>query len=91
MDMIRLPPDFKDFLRLFNENRVEYLVVGGYAVSYHGYPRTTADIDLWIAVAPTNARKVLKSVNDFGLSHSRFVVAGLDREPMRVERFVVRV
>ena len=35
---IKLPPDFKEFLRLLNENNVHYLVIGGYAVDYHGYP-----------------------------------------------------
>jgi len=47
--MIRLPPDFKDFLRLLNSHRVEYLLIGGYAVAYHGYPRPTGDMDIWQA------------------------------------------
>ena len=44
--------DFRDLLRLFNEKRVEYLVVGGYAMSAHGHPRYTGDIDLWILTSP---------------------------------------
>ena len=44
--MSRLPDDFKDFLRLLNVHHVEYLVIGGYAVGYHGYPRATADLDV---------------------------------------------
>ena len=43
MATIQLPPDFKEFLKLLNSNKVEYLVVGGYAVNYYGYPRATAD------------------------------------------------
>jgi hypothetical protein len=43
---IELPKDFKEFLKLFNEKNVKYLLVGGYAVGYYGYPRATNDIDL---------------------------------------------
>ena len=49
MATILLPPDFKDFLRLLHSSAVEYLVVGGYAVGYHGYPRATGDLDIWVA------------------------------------------
>ena len=49
MATIQLPLDFKEFLKLLNAHRVEYLLVGGYAVGYYGYPRATADLDLWIA------------------------------------------
>ena len=48
MGTSRLPPDFKDFLKLLNSKQVEYLLVGGYAVGYHGYSRATADMDVWI-------------------------------------------
>lgn len=44
--MIPLPPDFIEFLRLLNDHQVEYLLIGGYAVGYHGYPRATADMDI---------------------------------------------
>ncbi len=40
--------DFKEFIELLNSNRVKYLVVGGYAVALHGYPRYTKDLDIWI-------------------------------------------
>lgn len=48
MVMIPLPSDFSEFLRLLNEFDVKYLLVGGYAVGYHGYVRATADMDVWI-------------------------------------------
>ncbi len=41
-----LPLDFKEFLKLLNAKGVEYLLIGGYAVGYHGYPRATNDIDI---------------------------------------------
>ena len=55
MEKIGLHPDFKDFLKLLNSHNVEYLLVGGYAVGYHGYPRATGDMDIWVAVSESNA------------------------------------
>ena len=60
-----LPSDFKDFLRLLNSKQVEYLLIGGYAVGYYGYPRATADIDIWIAINQTNAGKVVDVIQEF--------------------------
>jgi hypothetical protein len=61
-----LSPDFKEFLKLLNKQEVEYLVVGGYAVVIHGYPRLTGDIDLWIKPTIENSRKVVKVLEQFG-------------------------
>jgi len=66
MATIQLPPDFKEFLRSLNAHKVEYLLIGGYAVSYHGYPRATADMDIWIAVHPANADRVVAALKEFG-------------------------
>ncbi len=68
MAMIQLPPDFKEFLKLLNSHRVEYLLVGGYAVGYHGYPRATGDMDLWVAVRQNNAEKLVVVLREFGLN-----------------------
>ena len=62
----RLPPDFREFLKLLHGARVEYLLVGGYAVGYYGYPRATMDMDVWIAVHPNNAAKVSEVMRRFG-------------------------
>ena len=67
MAEIELHPDFKDFLRLLNSHAVEYLLVGGYAVGYHGYPRATGDMDVWIAVSESNAQKAAIVLRDFGM------------------------
>jgi len=64
-----LPEDFRDFLKLLNKHRVEYLLIGGYAVFYHGYPRATEDIDFWVAISPDNAQKLVQVMQDFGLSN----------------------
>ena len=66
MAMTRLPPDFKEFLKLLNDHDVEYLLIGGYAVGYHGYPRATADMDIWIAMTPVNADRIVKVLKEFG-------------------------
>ena len=66
MAVNRLPPDFREFLKLLHGTRVEYLLVGGYAVGYYGYPRATMDMDIWIAVHPDNAAKVAEAMRRFG-------------------------
>src|SRR3990170_6232923 len=63
---IGLPQDFKDFLRLLDADGVEYLLIGGYAVAYHGYPRATEDIDIWIASSPGNAQRIITALKEFG-------------------------
>lgn len=68
MATISLPPDFREFLKLFNFHRVEYLLIGGYAVAFHGYPRATADLDVWIATNPPNAERVVAALKEFGFN-----------------------
>lgn len=92
--MIPLPHDFKEFLQALNHSAVEYLLVGGYAVAYHGYPRTTADIDIWIRVAPNNAQRTMEALRSFGFggsdaSEQMFLIAGrvvrMGVPPLRIE------
>jgi hypothetical protein len=63
---LKLPPDFKEFLKLLKEKAVRYLLIGGYAVGYHGYPRATNDMDVWIAVDLDNAKRVTEVLKEFG-------------------------
>ena len=60
--------DFKEFIELLNKNNVKYLVVGGYALAFHGYPRYTKDLDIWVWVDRENANNILSSLADFGFS-----------------------
>jgi hypothetical protein len=69
---------------LLNSNRVEYLVIGGYAINYYGYSRATADLDIWIAIAPENAERVARAVREFGFVQS-------DRETFLEPRKVIRM
>lgn len=64
----RVPPDFKEFLRLLNEHDVHYLLIGGHAVGFYGYPRATQDMDIWVEVEPTNAEKLVLVLKDFGFT-----------------------
>jgi predicted nucleotidyltransferase len=63
-----LSVDFREFLKLLNENKVNYLIIGGYAVSFHGHPRYTKDIDIWVENNKENATKILKALGEFGFS-----------------------
>jgi hypothetical protein len=63
-----LPEDFKEFLKLLNEAEVRYLLVGGYAVGFHGYPRATADMDIWVAVSADNAARLVEVFHRFGMT-----------------------
>lgn len=63
---MKVSADFKDFLKLLNEKKVEYLLIGGYAVSYHGYPRPTGDMDIWIRFSNENAVLAAEALEEFG-------------------------
>ena len=61
-----LNPDFKEFLQSLNVNNVKYLIVGGYAVAFHGHPRYTKDLDIWVETSPDNADKIMQALQQFG-------------------------
>jgi len=58
--------DFSDLLRLFNNNGVRYLIIGGYAFIQYAEPRYTKDLDLWISTDIQNAKAVYKALKEFG-------------------------
>jgi len=68
MATIRLPNDFKEFFGLLNSEKVDYLLVGGYAVIYYGYSRATGDVDVWVRVSPRNAEAICRVLSAFGFS-----------------------
>ena len=59
----------KHFLRSLSENSVRYLVVGGYAVGFHGHPRLTRDLDIWIGTAADNAKAMIKALHHYGIPY----------------------
>lgn len=89
-----IAPDFREFAACLNAHEVRYLIVGGYAVAFHGHPRYTKDLDVWIDHSPANARNLLAALADFGfgslgLSEADFVepqqVVQLGRPPLRID------
>ncbi|MDP6582386.1 MAG: hypothetical protein QF681_17165 [Vicinamibacterales bacterium] len=81
-----LPPDFSAFLRLLNAHEVRYLVVGGYAVAVHGYPRATGDIDIWVPMDTVVADRIVEALLEFG-----FDVASLSPELFQRPDQIVRL
>jgi len=71
----KLTPEFREFLACLNRAKVEYLLVGGFAVNHYGYHRFTEDIDFWIADSDENFDRLLAAVREFFGED----LAGLDR------------
>jgi hypothetical protein len=63
-----LNKDLREFVELLSSNGVEYLVVGAFAVAFHGFPRYTADLDLLIRPTSENAARTIKSLHEFGFA-----------------------
>lgn len=66
--MAQLQSDLSEFVGLLNSHGVEYLIVGGYAVAFHGHPRLTGDIDIFVRTSRDNSRRILKVLDDFGFT-----------------------
>lgn len=81
-----LTSDFKEFAELLNSNRVEYLVVGGYALAAHGHPRYTGDLDFWVGTDPVNAERILVALAQFG-----FAQLGIRREDLTEPNRVIQL
>ena len=75
-------------MRLLEDEGVAYLLIGGYAVGYYGYPRATADMDVWIAVNPANAGKTVRAMERFGM-RSPDLTAGLFLDKGKIIRLGV--
>lgn len=61
-------PDFRDMLRCLNARGVEYLVVGSFALAFHGRPRSTGDMDIFVRPSPENAARIMDALRDFGFA-----------------------
>ncbi len=84
--MVEAPRDFVELFRCLNAHKVEYLIVGGYAVAFHGYPRFTGDLDLFVNPDPENADRVLASLEEFG-----FGGLGLERDDFMTKDRLVSI
>jgi hypothetical protein len=70
-----LTPDFKEFVELLIKHKIEYLIVGGYAVGVHGHPRFTGDLDIWIHPTEINAAKLIQCLEEFGFGSFNLTIA----------------
>jgi len=66
MKTLELSQDLRELLKCFLSHKVRFLLIGGHAVSFHGYPRFTKDIDIWIERSDENASKIVQALRDFG-------------------------
>lgn len=82
-----LSRDFKEFVKLLNRHKVKYLVVGGYAVAFHGHPRYTKDLDIWIESSIENAMNLMKALDEFGFGG----LSGLSREEFLVSDQIIQL
>lgn len=92
--MDALNQDFLEFIELLEARGVDYLVVGGYAVALHGFPRYTGDLDFFVAISEENSAKLLEVFKDFGfgeigLQQGDFLkpdfVVEIGREPRKIQ------
>lgn len=77
MGEMRFGDDWSEFLRSLGRNRVEYLLVGGLAVAFHGFPRHTGDLDVWVRCTPGNAARALEALREFGFDPTDATLAAL--------------
>jgi hypothetical protein len=80
---MEIQSDFRDLLESFNKNRVDYVIVGGYALAFHGVPRYTGDLDILVNASEDNAHRILQSLNEFGFGSVGLSIQDF-REPKKV-------
>ena len=85
---------FREFIELLEKNGVKFLVVGGYAVGFHGFPRYTGDLDVFVAISESNAQKLVHVLTEFGFSDIGLkaqdfldpeIIVEIGREPMKIQ------
>jgi hypothetical protein len=84
--MLNIPKDLREFIELLNSNGVRYLIAGGYAVAFHGHPRMTGDIDIFVEMSPENAVKLETVLAVFG-----FGSLGLSADDFLEPRTIVQL
>ena len=90
MDPRYLTDDFREFLKCLNDAGVEYLLIGGHAVAYHGYVRPTTDMDIWIALDRTNAEQAVVAIRSFFGTEMKGLTPEWFLDPEMVSKFGVR-
>ena len=65
---MNLQEDLREFIELLNSKRVEYVIVGAHALAFHGHPRYTGDLDVFVRVSSDNAQKIVDTIASFGFT-----------------------
>ena len=78
-------PEFRELLALFNAHGVEYMIVGGYALAFHGAPRFTGDLDILVRPTPENAQHILRALAEFGFASSGLTTSDFERPEQVVQ------
>jgi hypothetical protein len=65
---VNQPTDFRDLIKALNARSVEFVIIGAFALAYHGRPRATGDLDVWIRPTSENAKRLLQALADFGIA-----------------------
>ncbi len=84
--MMQLSKDVCEFIRLLNAEKVEYLIVGAWSLAFHGKPRYTGDVDIFIRREKLNAERLMRVLDAFGFSG-----VGIEREDFLKENFVIQL
>jgi hypothetical protein len=82
---MEVQPDFRELLVLFNAHNVEYMIVGGYALAFHGVPRFTGDLDILVKPEPANAQRILEALEEFGFTSVGLTTADFERPDQVVQ------
>ena len=82
---MELDKDFNEFVELFLEHNVRFLIVGGYALAAHGLPRATGDLDAWVWINPENAQNIMRALNAFGFQNLSLTESDFSKEDAIVQ------
>ena len=82
---MEIQPDFRELLTLFNAHDVEFIIVGGYALAFHGAPRFTGDLDVLVNSTTANARRILDALDEFGFQSMGLSTGDFEKPDMVVQ------
>jgi hypothetical protein len=82
---MELDKDFNEFVELFIAHDVQFLIIGGYALAAHGFPRATGDLDAWVWANDANATKIITALTAFGFANVGISVSDFLREDSVVQ------
>lgn len=77
--------DFRDLFALFNAHGVEYIIVGGYALAFHGAPRYTGDMDIYVKANVVNAQRVIAALTEFGFGSFEITAADFEKNDIVIQ------